>query len=124
VLRQELEQPPRRPAVDGGGRPRHAFARLTHLTCDLERERGAEQQTVAVSTAVFAMEHRPQRARVVGRIAAGQIRGRARRQPVVGRRAHAHLDSARAHVEQPERTHRRRLIPPGGAVNHEGALDG
>jgi hypothetical protein len=42
VLRQEIEQPTRGAAIDGGCGPRHAFARLAHLACDLERERGAE----------------------------------------------------------------------------------
>ena len=78
TLIKRFEHPPRRAAVDRlrGASP-HPRARVAHLAGDLERQRRAQQQAIPVRAAVLAAPTPPAAPRIVLRIAACEVAGRA-----------------------------------------------
>ena len=88
---------------------------------DLERERGAEHERVAMRGRVAARERCAQPRGVRGGIAAAQVVERAALDAGVARVAQRALDAARAHVVADERAGRRRLVPARLAVHDERA---
>src|SRR5256884_5310402 len=74
---QSLEHSPRGARVNGGGGAGDALEGILGCAVQLERERGTEQQAVAVRTAPLPGQHRLEPAGVVSGTAAREIRGAA-----------------------------------------------
>src|SRR5256885_7585961 len=70
---ERLEQAARGAGVDGGGGACQALAGRARLAGQLERQRGTQQQTIAMRAAILAVQHRRERARIVRGVASGQI---------------------------------------------------
>ena len=115
----------RRATVDGLRRACHRRARRGSRAGDLERQRGAEQQRIAMRAGAAALAAaRACSSRALWAASApASAAGVAQRQSVVGRRALLAAHAVGVDIEQREGADRRGLIPAFGAVNHERALD-
>ena len=110
-------------AVDGCARRTHAGGGIGRGAAHLERERGIEDDRVAMRPAIATLEHRAQAGGVVRGVAAREVAGRAAGEAQLPRVAPRALDTTRPHVVNLERPHRRGLVPARLAVDDEHALD-